>query len=761
MKTLSFSLLLFVAIVAIAQGQNSTWEIKVDEEILYATISKNGNYALYIYEDDNDSINAVCIDAASGIMLWKRILLINLEHYHLCRFTLNDAVLLIQKNQYEFVNAESGLTMKALPIVGESWDDINKSWSFSQSRFLTSPYTNDSIGVFYFDEGFQIVDFKNQKIAYQTSETPSEAIYEYWENLLLINLASGSDTLYFFDLEKKKITYKMPVDREQPNSTVFQKFAAYKNDLVIFAEDEIQCVNLQNGELASTINVDPDYIEAYTVVILKNKLHLLLSHEDKQYFYRISDGKMLWETKENAFIGIVEAAVEIPEKDGECIVLSYEENGHMMARRMQMNTGEILWEKLLCTQDGRYNPGHKPGSSTGRIIASIALSILARGIIIIPESTPLQADEYYTRYKSALYNSWICQRKETEGYAVILDIDPDKFTAITAGSLYSPENKDQNSYDGEGIWTYNISDGMAQESQRKHMLIDEDQIDVNAYRELLSINFDSIQTQTILGLHDIYVAKNDTIINFNFNESKIHFVNKTKTDLVVMADYNWGSFDYWRINLNVMPPEQSLIARSTRKNVVFPIPDTSKYFFQNYLNNLALTLNISDEEISAHKLKIGPVHSSTFSSPLWKLSEEEIDNLELGTLQYSQGYFDGTQGVFSFNNDVIIMGDDAIGVITDSGKCRWSQAWNMMRRTGPMGAEIYHGKMGVHITQDRIMYATSTEATLLRNDCRGGIVAEEEVNYLYLGILKSEDNPKLVIIINTDEGTLRGYSLFE
>lgn len=755
--TCAFATLL--QLTAYCQGAN--WKIDVDTEILYSTISENGLHALFIYEDDNDSINLVCIDAINGIILWKQVLTdIKREDYELCKFVVNDMLFFPQKNQYKFINTESGLVEKTIPIIGESWDDLKKSWSFNQSKFLTYPYTNDSIGIFYFDEGFQIIDFKKMEIAYQTSETPSEAIYEYWENTLFINLASGSDTLYFFDLEKKKISYKMPLDKHEINSTVFQKFAIHNNELIIFTEDEIQCIDLQDSKLITTINVDPDNIGAYTLVILKNKLHILLSHENKQYFYRISDGKMLWETKENVFPGIVESALEVPGRDGDCIVLSYEEDGRIMARRIQMNTGEILWGKLLCIQDGNYNPGHKPGSSTGRILASIALSILVRGVIIIPETINAQENEYYTRYKSSLYNSWISQNKETDGYVTILDIDPDKFTVITAGSLYSPENKNQDNYDGEGVWTYNISDGLMQESQRKQILVDEDRISVNAYRKLLSINFDSIQTQAILGLHDIYIAKKDTIINFNFGESRINFISKTKTDFVIVADSYKEHFDYWNININTFPPERSLIARSTQANVVFPMPDTTQPYLQNYLNTSSLTLLISDEEIIAYPRKTGSVDSLTFSSPLWKLSEYEMDSLDLGGIEHSRSYFDGTQGIFFFSNDVVVMGDDGIGIITDSGKCKWSQEWDMMTRTGALGKEVFNGLMGVHMTQDRIMYVTKSKATLLNNACKGSIIAEEEIDYNFLEILKSKDAPTFIIIVNTEEGTLSGYSLY-
>ena len=128
MKTIHFSLLWLIATVAIAQGQNSTWEIKIEEEVLYATGSKDGIHALYIYEDDNDSINAVCIDAVNGMMLWKRTL-VDFEEYSICRFINNDTVMLGQKQQYEFINAESGKLLKTLPIIGESWSNIKRIYT--------------------------------------------------------------------------------------------------------------------------------------------------------------------------------------------------------------------------------------------------------------------------------------------------------------------------------------------------------------------------------------------------------------------------------------------------------------------------------------------------------------------------------------------------------------------------------------------------------------------------------------------------------
>lgn len=761
MKTLHFSLLLLLTVVAVAKGQNSTWEIKVDEEILHSAVSKDGIHALYIYEDDNDSINAVCIDAINGMMLWKRTL-VDFDQYTVCRFINNDTVMLGQKQQYEFINAESGKLLKTLPIIGDDWDYLRIVPTREPKHDNIEPYFKEDVAIIYFHEGFQVLDLKKLEITYQTTESPSELKYHEWGSLLFLNFIGGTDSLYFLDRDKKQIVYKASLDDFPINSSVYQPFASSGSELLLFNEDNIQNVNLETGKLNATIEIDPDDPEAYIPVVLKSGLHLMVSDEGTQKLYRTKDGKMLWQTKEGVFPGLVEQIVEIPENDGQGIIFSYDEDGQMMLHRVDLNSGAVAWKKLLFIQDGRYDPGHKEGSKTMAIIGSIAVQLVlgntvgkGSGWSRDPFSNRIsysRQDDYVMNYANSLYNSWVNKKKATEGYAAMLFVDKNQIVVSTAGLIWKPENKEQDEYDGEGVWTVNLADGSITKSQPCNFLAKADIPGLNAFSDLQLKDLDSIKTKVLIGVNDIYVAKQDKIDHFNFKEERLKFITKTTTDVAVIADNDGESYDYWRINAAASPAEQSLIARSTHKNIVFPNPDTTKSYVQNYLVYSGTTLNITDDDISAYDRKVGPVTPSTFSSPRWRVTSDELDNLGVGNYTEVHDFFNGIHGVFLFGDQVIIMGDDAIGTISKDGKCRWSHEWSPNWRTT---------RMGLLVNDYKAMYVTGDKVAILKNTCEGGVVAEHEIDASDIQILKAEENPTCVVIVDTDEGILRGYSLLK
>ena len=69
--------------------------------------------------------------------------------------------------------------------------------------------------------------------------------------------------------------------------------------------------------------------------------------------------------------------------------------------------------------------------------------------------------------------------------------------------------------------------------------------------------------------------------------------------------------------------------------------------------------------------------------------------------------------------------------------------------------------MGLHVSDYKAMYVSGDKVAILKNTCEGGVVAEHEIDATDIQILKAEENPTCVVIIDTDEGILRGYSLLK
>jgi outer membrane protein assembly factor BamB len=748
-----FSILFLAATTAFAQ--KPAWELKLGTEIYNPTLSPDGKHLLYFTRQD--AVSATCIDVSSGTKLWSKPLK-NFKQYRIGRFIGNDTVLVGQENRYEFLNARDGSVIKTLPIIGDDWSDLRWEEKADAENDTLRPYFKGSIGIFYFDDGTQILDLKHLSIIHQTEESPSKIKYKEWENVLLINPTSGGDSIYFVDVDNGKLLYKASKDNDL-NSSVYQPFAVSNGEMLLFNEDNIQSIDLATARQDAIIPVDPDDPEFYSPVIFKKGLYLMVSDEGIQKLYNAKDGKLLWETAKGAVPGIAEQIVELP--NDEALLMGYEEDGKMTTYKINANTGKTLWKKDLFVQDGKLETGHKEGSKVWATIGKIAVLMLTMpsryntrwggnsysgfgfgyhdGFGFGYNENPFYRSERDAAVRRAnnMYNSWINTKKSSDGYTYVLTTNDKQVMLATAGKVYSlKDGKPSENYDGEGILTLNLADGSVVSWTKCEMLAKSESGDFNAYKDLNVTKLDS--AQTLVGTHEVYILRGDNVEKFSFGEETLSFINAGPNAITFVSNHDGDYYDYWRIDASSVPSRKHLIARSTYPNVVF-----------HDSLDVSTMLRVDEKGIAAYPVKDGDVSDASFASPKWSLADDDLDKLELGDLGEKVGYTNRMQGIRIAGGDVYLMGEDALAYVSSDGTCRWTEQWE---------PELLKTKVGVTTLGHGLIYSTGDITSMLSNQCPPRVIGRDKIDFSDSVVLLSNVTNE-VVVINTDDGIIHEYSM--
>ncbi len=764
MKVL-LTLLLLVTALATATGQDK-WKIDVGADIEYNTSSPDGNRLLYLVEDGDNAI-ATCVNTQTGQKLWTRTLE-EFDRYPLCRFVNNDTVLLGQKRQFEFLNAESGGVLATIPIADESWDDLKLKPAPDAEHDSLTPYIDGDIGVFYFYRAMQILDLKNLSVIYQTGWSPNSLKYYRWGPALMINPKGGGDTIYFLDVSKRKMIYKVSSYDSDINSSVYQPFAATTSELLLFNEKNIESIDMATGAKNATIPVDPDDPEYYSPVIFKDALYLMVSDDDVQKMYRTKDGVLLWQSEPGAIKGIVEQVIELP-KD-EALLFAYDPDGITSAMKVSTSTGKIAWKRPLFVQDGKLDPGHKEGSRFLATLATIAVVAVRSylgvgsgggysyrpmsssyidprtGLIetrgstfpdINEEREARRRMEEQKKFINDTFNSWVNKRKVTPGYVQVVTQNDEQLSLALVGRIYEPvKGDDADDYNGEAMLTLKVADGSVVQSRPFEMLAKSDSKAFNAFRDMHMITFG--ETRVLVGVHDIYVVRGQQVERVTFGEDKVKLLDSSLTSITFHVNHDDGDrFDYWRYDVGGPETKRMLIARSEYANVVFI--DTVAP---------ATTIRFTPDLIEAFPLVTGEATDASFASPKWKLSEAELDKMDFGDLDENVSTDTVTQGIAVVGGDVFFLGDDGIGFVSGDGSCRWSHEWspNMLQQ-----------HLGLTKVGNAVAYSMGSYTKVYGTPCPGAEIGAHDISFSDSQVRLSETGTLLVI--DTDDNIINGYVL--
>ncbi|MBS1910357.1 MAG: hypothetical protein JST22_00085 [Bacteroidetes bacterium] len=749
-----FLLLILLAVVNAVHAQPADWHHKAGLEIRYSTTAPNGSRILYLTRDDETVVT--CVNVQTGAKEWSRPLG-KLKEYRVVRFIGNDTVLVGNGNKYEFLNARDGALITSIPISDEAWSDLAWEEKADEGSDTLRPYFEGGIGIYYFDESFQILDLEKLSVVYQSPMPIRKVHYYKWDNVLMIQPLSGVDTFYFVDLHEKRVVYKVSKYDEPLNSSVYQPFAISLNELLLFNERDIQSIDMTTGKVNAKIDVDPDDPEFYAPIIFNKGLYLLVSDDNVQKLYHTKDGKLLWQTPEGAIPGIVEQMIELP--NNEALMLGYESDGKTTVYKINTVTGQKLWSRLIFIQDGELKPGHKQGGKFWATVGTIALTVArsylrgaGRSYSYGSSSDLMYRNDPFGRYGSfnrfdqenyerdmrtinGLYNKWVNRQKKSDGYATVVRRMDDRITFAVAGKIYPPnDDGTTRDYTGEALMTLNLNDGSVAESKPFQMFSKAEYSGFNAVTDMKIQAFDS--TQVLVGVHDIYVLRGNALEQVPFGDGQTLKMLKTGVDeITVMADSDGERFDYWRINVAGPATRRFLIARSTQANVTFL--DSA---------SVSTSIRFTEDHIEAFPLIEGNATDASFASPKWKLSEKDLDKMNIGDLDNKVAPDNRTQGISIVGGDVLLMGGDGLGFVSSDGACRWSYEWSPKQDVK---------KLGVTKVGSAIAYSLGKITKCYGTDCPSKEIGSHKISPSDCEVSITQNGA--MIVVDRDEGEIHCY----
>ena len=727
-----------------AQG-TPAWTANLDQTIYYAPMSDDGN-TLVIFTKKG----VKCYDVATGAVRWSR----DMEKLYPGfggHFISNSSFVFGNGDHFETVDVMTGTVQKTLPIIGESWKALRWEPVPKPDLDTMGPHFYGNLGVFYWDDGFQIIDFDKQVIVHSSPEPIKAVKYETSGDYALIWARAGADTAYFIDTKNNKLAYQLYTGSNNINASVYQHFVVNNDQMMIFTEKNTLSVNLPTQHVDAILPVDPDDPDVYVPVTTKDAMYLLTSDKNLQTMYDAKSGAQMWQTKEGAIPGYAEQFTQI-EGTGDGLLSSYQKDGKIRFSRVNIKTGAIGWSKIIAEQDGSYSPGHHKSSSTLAVLGAVALQIAAaaanRGMHSgggynsrsglgggNGSGMSMSAGVSYHTSWAGVMNS-TNRQQESDGIVKIVDMNANKVTLLCGGKMWTElEKTSRDKYDGEGVVILNLADG----SVAKHLTGTIMSKPVKKSNPAKDLKFDAVGNAfVVVGSHDVHVLRGDVLESYNFPDEDITYIGADDKQVQFVCNHDGDYWDYWSVDPTGATTKKTLMARSLKNNFVF---DGTAQF-----NN---TLYYDKDNLQAFPLMSGDAAAKPdFKNPAWQLTEKDLDKLDVGNLTKNKDNTDDLQGIRVDGNDIYLMGTDKIGKAVINDQCRWATKWDPDMQKKMLGVTQY-GK--------GIVYNTGSYCAVLSNDCTGAELGKHKISFGYASVLHTPNDD--VVVLNKDDGLLFCYKL--
>jgi len=754
------------------------------------SLSPDGKH-FFICHDLDDECAIDMYDMHSAKKLWTKKLtgLSDEKFYDLWRFVSSEVLFAGDENGYLFLNVNDGSVLKSIPLICKSWDDIllktGKAYNFPSpekinygsledviSDMIKHPIFIRNYGIFFSGDGFQVINFSEQNVLYQSTQPCSKIrTEEYYENsserispLLKINVYSGGvlssmfpDSSYALDYENNKFYTFFSPDGEiinkdiKPNNRLYITNFSHKTDRIDFCSNSITYTNLTTNKIEKTLNINPNEPDFISPVLYNDQLCFITSQDKIQTLY---DGKTLtpiFKTNPNDLPGIIDQFYSL--ENGDVLLLVYNnDDSKMSIGRVDSKTGKIVWKNTIFKYEGSFKPGHQResgGAFAIKLFASVVVSYALR-------ASPLHLQ--YSPNDEAIISS-LNKEKKSEGYANILSLSNDTLIFVASGKINSELGQANNGdYNGEGIISINMKTGKILQNY-SCPIIANSKIE-NVIGKLICLYFPQVNSNIIVGTNDIYIQNRDNIERISFGKSKVNFINSDSISVTVaVVDDEENNTDYWRVLVGENKARKTLLARSKLDPFYFEdifIPIFSPLLGNTKYDEFPCSLYIDENGISGYKLIESEVNmkSDIFSSPLWKFSFEELD---LGTIDIKnvcEDYLDKlkdspyfnpkgeVQGLIVNKDGVIILGSDKIGYIKPDGSCNWEKEWE---------PDIDQSTIGVNDMNGHIFYSIGDHTKMYSTDCAGETLISFDSDYNDTVVLIPNDNSGLFVKKNDSE----------
>ncbi len=766
----SFFLLLLVtgmSLVSTGTLSAQAWTLNLDTELKNPILSPGGLYLVY----GNDDLEAAqCVEVATGKLLWSRPLE-DFEEWHIMRFVGDSVVLLGQADRYEFVRPADGEVLTQLKIIDEDWDELEVMGAAEEQMMKEQgmdpirPHYRANIGIFYFDDGMQILDLEKRTILMETEDSPSKLQYRTWGNVMMVISRGGPDSLWVIDYKQRKVILRLSTDDYEINNSLYQPFAMNDakdseydvekerdespsaTEIVLFNEEDITSFNPVDGSVNSTIDIetgDPDF---FFTIVLDDGLYMMVSEDDEQRFYRTSTGELLWTLPENTIPGIVDKMHDLG--DGNALLFAYHDKDATLYK-VSIADGSIAWQKPMFKFRGGYEPGHKQAGGFGAFLKTMVVGMLVGGGGYRTNSFGIGSYSSYSarrdraRMMNSIHQGFLSKEKKVKAYMDLVSVEESEVVVVVAGKAHNFEDPDWGEAEQEGIYRISLADGSTVEEKLAPLLAEKDG-NLNASADLQFYQLEAANAQALVGVHDIYIVRNGVVESFNFGEETIVFHGNSDSTFSFHTDLDEDQYDFWILDASANPSRFTFFGRSDEPNFVASADTTVKV--------QALVFN--DYTITGHAFPDATPGNVTLGPALWTLTEDDIDDLEIGSLTKNWSYGDRLQGIRSDTSGVLFMGDDGVAWMSSDGSCKWSREWDPNRTK-----VTFYPKY----VEDYLVYGLDEDHVIIRLDCSGTEIAYQEIDASDSYFLVTDPEFKVTphhtaIMMDVDEGLIWCYVL--
>ncbi len=728
-------LLILLSLPVVLNAQHQLWHIPAPQEIEVSILSPDATTFVTVSGDDSPVLT--CHDVPTGKVLWTRPISAPPKMKHVVRFDLwrfvDDVTLLIgEGNVHEFIDVRTGTVVASIPIAGESWSDLVVG---SGDGYRVVPEFGDTWAVFAFDDAFQVISLKNRRGILTTASRRIAEPMEVSNGLLMIRIW---DSTFYVDMEMERLVYKGPSDF---NSTVYSHFFRWKNDLLIFNEKTINCVNLQTGTVAALLPVDPDDPDYYKPVVVDDRLHLLVGTDGVHTLYECVTGRQVWQTQARVLPEFIDEVVPI--RDGRALVTWFAKSDTCGLAGLNLATGRVEWKRaMFVNMERSYEPGHRRSSGMAlmqvvSVLASVALSVATSGLAASVGSS-------YRYFIGVDMTSLLYKAKKSGTVFRILEMDDGSATLLAAGK-YSvvPSDDFQPGKRPEKIFTVSLQDGGIRDVVHCKVLFDHQ---MESYNAITAIEEDRVIYQrdrtVVFGSTDIYAIRNGRVTALNFGRERPDFLADHGDTLHVRSAVQGRDATevnkVWRVCVVSDTLQKTLLAWSEKLWLAGCDFDAFTHCYE-----------IHRGEIRAFPLITGDPPKAYWDTPLWTRKFPEMRRSRT-TFEYAASreryWHRPIEGVCIDGRGIVVMGEDELTRIASDGSCQWSRKWDVSPKDTPLGL----------IRSDGVLYYCSDDVVeMLGDDCANRQIMRVELDSPYFIHYAPEEH---IVLFRQGEGFMECWS---
>ena len=762
------SILAYTAAVSPLSAQ--VWTRDLDTELKNPILSPGGLYMVY---GNDDTEAAECVEVATGKVLWTRPLE-DFDKWGVMRFVGDSVVLMGQLDRYEFVRPSDGEVLSTIKLIDKDWGELTWEYQVAEEGMEPiRPHFRANIGIFYFDDGLQILDLEKRTVIMESDDPPSKLQYREWGNVMMILSRGGSDSIWAIDYKQRKVILRASQDDYEINTKLYQPFALNDSEeseydvekerdespsateMLLFNSENIVSINPADGSVNATLPVETDDVDFFFTVLHDKQMHVFVCDDNEQRFYHSSTGELLWTIPEDTIPGLIDKVQDLG--DGNGLLFGYHDDVATLYK-VNMSDGSIAWRRPMFRYRGGYEPGHKEAGGFGAALKTMMVSMLInmvagpaqRGGFRTNPYTGIRSYHSGSSYRQRqtminnIHQGFLAKEKKVKAYMDVVSQEGDEIVLVIAGDAHNYDDPNWREAEQEGVYRLNLKDGSIIEETKTPLLADKDG-KLNAYADLKLIQLPVAEAQAIVGVHDIYIVRGGEIERSPYGEETITFLGNSDSTVSFQTDFDEERYEIWTLDASIKPSRYMMASRSDEPNFVASADTTV----------VIQTVQFNDYLITAHPIVRPTPGKVTMTPASWTLTEDDIDELEIGSLTKGTGFSDPLQGIRSDTNGVLLMGDDGVAYISADGSCRWSREWDPNR----LEITVFPKFVGNYL-----IYGLGDDNAIVRLDCSGTEIANHDISYTDSRFLITDEEQKKIdhhvaIVLDIDDGLIWCYEL--